>query len=90
MAGNALTDESLERLTHSLINWADRVRAAGMQELVGALFDAAAPFSSLGGQCLYIAQPALSLFVSRDRIGELAQVLDDPNGFEWLRQTMNL
>jgi hypothetical protein len=90
MTQNAVTDRSLEQLIPGLINWADRVRASGMHDLVGALLDAATPFSALGGQCLYIAQPVLGLFVPRERVGVLAQVLEEPDGLAWLRQIMDL
>ena len=77
--------DHLQRLQRRLAGWSVRLRAAKLDGVVGALLDAAEPFGPLGAQVLWIAQPALGLFVSTDEIGGLANLLDDPAGVAWLR-----
>ena len=49
------------------------------------LLDIAEPFGTLGAQVLWIAQPALSLFLPHQEIGEFAGLLDDPDAMAWWR-----
>lgn len=59
-----------------------------MDGLIGAFLSAAAPLGLLGAQILWIAQPALSVFMPRDEVGDLARLLADPEGVSLLRQKL--
>ena len=40
--------------------------------------EAGRPLTLLGGQFLWMAQPFLSLMISRDRVGQVAELLEEP------------
>ncbi len=80
-----LPADHLDRLHHRLNRWSARLRAAGLDGLVGILLDIAEPLGPFGAQALWMAQPALGLLTSADEIDELARLLDDPVGMAWLR-----
>ncbi len=90
MSGNVPAEriEQLERLHRRIEGWAGRLRAAGLDGLVGALLGAAAPLAPLGAQVLWVAQPALSLVMPRAEIDTLARALEDPTELAWLRERM--
>jgi hypothetical protein len=68
-----------------LARWGDRLRAWGMEGLAAALLEAAEPLSPLGAQALYVAQPALGIFLPADDIGQWARLLEDPASVARLR-----
>jgi hypothetical protein len=80
---HTLPAEKRERLQHRLRSL--RTQTAGLSNVIGAFLDAAEPLAPLGAQLLWVAQPALGLFISRDAIDDLASVLDAPTGVAWLR-----
>jgi hypothetical protein len=61
-----------------LAQWGARLRGWGLEGLAAALLEAATPLSPLGAQLLYVAQPALGLFLPSERVGQLARSLEDP------------
>jgi hypothetical protein len=81
-------DPRTERWADGLARWSGRLRSAHLDGMVGALLEAAEPLSVLGGQCLWIAQPALGLFMPRGDIASLARLLDEPGGMAWLRDQL--
>ncbi len=84
-----ISADRLERLRHRLQGWATSLHAVGLDGLAGSLLGAAAPFSILGAQVLWVAQPVLGLVMSRDEVGDLAHLLSDPEGVAWLRETLS-
>ena len=84
-----LPAEQLSRIERRMAGIATRLRASGLQDLVGDLMEVAQPLGPLGAQVLWIAQPALGLVISGSSIHDLAQVLDDPAGMVWLRAMLN-
>lgn len=66
------------RLESPAAAWRDRLRRLGLDGIAAALLEAAEPLSPVGAQVLYVAQPALSLFVPAARVGRLARRLEDP------------
>ncbi|MBN1563927.1 MAG: hypothetical protein JXA10_08810 [Anaerolineae bacterium] len=78
---DALGDPWPERFTR----WGERLRAARLDHLVGALLDIAEPLGPLGAQLLWVAQPTLGLFVAHTEIDSLARWLDEPDGVARLR-----
>lgn len=71
-----------------LTRWAQRLRAARLDGLIGALLDAAEPLGPLGAQLLWIAQPTLGLLVPRDEIASLARLIEAPGGVAWVREQL--
>ncbi len=69
----------------ALESWGDRLRAWGLDGLAAALLDAAEPLSPLGAQALYVAQPALGVFVPGESVGRWARLLEDPANLARLR-----
>jgi len=65
--------------------WGERLRAWGLEGLVTSLLEAAEPLSPLGAQALYVAQPALGVFLPADSVGRWARALEDPATLAWLR-----
>jgi hypothetical protein len=83
-----IPEERLERLRAQVLIWAKRTRSLGLDGLLGGLLDAAAPLSPIGASALWIAQPALGVFLSREAIGDLAHILADSEGVIWLRKAL--
>jgi hypothetical protein len=77
-------DEWVERLAR----WSERLHAARLDGLIGALLDAAEPLGPLGAQVLWVAQPTLGLLVPRDEIAALARMLEAPDGVARLREQL--
>ena len=56
----------------------ERIKESGFGEIVGHVLEALEPLSIFGAQLLWIAQPALGLFIDSGRIGAWANSLEDP------------
>lgn len=78
-----LTDE---RWARRWARWSGDVRRLRLDGVVGALLDAGAPLAPLGAHLLWIAQPALGLFVPHDDVAALARLLEQPGGLEQVRR----
>jgi hypothetical protein len=76
------------KLQRRIAGWSARLRALGLDGLVGVLLDATEPISPLGAQLLWVAQPVVSLIMPSDEVDGLARVLDDPAGMAWLRAAL--
>ena len=63
---------------------ADAVCSHGMRlpALIG--LEAGRPFTLVGGQLVWILQPVLSLITSRELVGRLAELLEEPSAVEAL------
>src|SRR5450432_1331268 len=83
-----LSPDRLDGLHKRLLVWSERLRAAGLDGLVGAVLDAAGPLAPLGAQALWVAQPALGLLIASDDIDGLAKLLDSHQGLSWLRDEL--
>jgi len=64
---------------------AERIRVWGATGLVSALLDAARPIAFIGGQMLWVAQPALSVFMDGEQVAEYARLLERPEALDLLR-----
>lgn len=68
--------------------WRARLEKLGLTRSAALLLDALAPFAPLAAHLLWVAQPSLSLFTDRARIGAWADLLAQPEGLHWLRQEL--
>jgi hypothetical protein len=57
---------------------ADAVQRYGLRTPTLLALDAGRPLAFVGGQLLWLLQPALSLLVSGQHVAQLAQVLEKP------------
>lgn len=71
------TTENVAHIAAALNRWGLRLPAL-------LTLDAGRPLTFLGAQCLYIAQPALNLFLPSAFINQLAHLLETPEGVEML------
>ena len=55
-------------------------RGLRLPALIG--LEASRPFSLLGGQILWLLQPALGLLISRQAVGRFARLLEEPSAVE--------
>lgn len=66
----------------------DQVAAAlsrrGLQTPALIFLETGHPLTFLGGQLLWVAQPALSLFVSAEVVADLAHLLEEPEAVKAL------
>jgi len=56
----------------------------GLQAPALILLEAGPPLTFLGGQLLWVAQPALSLFMSTKVVAQMAQLLEEPEAVQAL------
>lgn len=73
---------------HNSEEWIMRARASGWGDFLSAALDVLEPFGVLGAQALWIAQPALGVFVQRETLAMLAQALEEPGGIDALRRRL--
>ncbi|MBK9052544.1 MAG: hypothetical protein IPL78_17025 [Chloroflexi bacterium] len=69
--------ENVAHIAAALCRWGLRLPAL-------LALDAGRPLTFLGAQCLYIAQPALNLFLPSTPVSQLAHLLETPEGVEML------
>ena len=69
--------------------WITRLQDVGLAHPVGVALDALEPLGPLGAQLLWVAQPALGLFVARDTLEALGRTLEEPGGVARLRQLLD-
>ena len=66
-------------------HWVRLAKTHGWADLARTGLDAFAPLGALGAQFLWVSQPVLGLFVRRDRLARLAEMLETPEGLAALR-----
>lgn len=64
---------------------AERARRWGVAGLVGALLEGIRPIAFLGGQALWVAQPALGLMMDTEKVAEYAHLLEQADALALLR-----
>jgi hypothetical protein len=82
---SATDTERVGRAKQRIVRWSAALRAMGLDGLAGTFLDAVEPLGPLGAQILWVAQPTLGLVMPSDEIDGLALLLDEPDGFAWLR-----
>lgn len=77
-------------ITETAAQVAAALHHAGLAAPLYLALDAGRPLAFLGAQCLFIAQPALSLFLPRTTINQLAHLLEEPAGVELLLEKLEI
>jgi hypothetical protein len=70
--------------------WIEQVKAQGWGNILSAALDALEPFGVLSAQALWVLQPALGIFVSREALSGVARALEEPGELERLREQLFL
>jgi hypothetical protein len=69
--------------------WIEKIRARGWGDALSTALDILEPLGPLGAQLLWVAQPAAHWIGGwGDSLGELAQILEDRDGIERLRDML--
>jgi len=71
-------------------HWRTHIERMGLLPLVGVCLDVLEPLSPLLGGALWVAQPALGVFMDAERVGQWATQLEDAGGIDRLRQELQL
>ena len=69
-----------------LPGWIDKLKRRGGAPYALMMLDVMEPLAPVLAQGLWIAQPLAGLWNGRQALGELAQLLEAPDGIETLRQ----
>jgi hypothetical protein len=66
----------------------DRLEQLGLRQLASLALDVMEPFGPFAAQILWVAQPTLGIFMDRERVGNWATLLEDPQGYDSLREAL--
>jgi hypothetical protein len=83
-----IDEHDTEHAAQRALAWAERLRERGWGEVALAALDALEPLTPLGAQMLWIAQPTLRLWGGGALVGELARLLESPEGVALLRDRL--
>lgn len=78
-----------EKDKHTEHTWITAAKNRGLGGALHVILDVLEPFAPIAAQFLWVAQPIAGIFGARNTIGDLANVLDMPEGVETLRQQLN-
>ena len=78
-----MTDHGLNN-DEFVVQLADAICTHGLRLPVLAGLEAGRPFSFVGGQLLWLLQPFLGLVISREKIGQAARLMEEPEGIDEL------
>lgn len=70
-------------------DWLAALQDRGMGPALHLLLDVLAPLGALGAQLLYVAQPLAGVFGWRERLGHIADALEQPGGMDALRRRLD-
>jgi len=62
--------------------WIESLYNLRLQNLTATFLEALGPVNLLGAQLIYISQPVLSSFISKDQSQDFATILEDPSETE--------
>ncbi|MBN1314136.1 MAG: hypothetical protein JXA42_01665 [Anaerolineales bacterium] len=65
-----------------------KIQRLGLVDFTTAILDGFRPVAFIGGQLLWLAQPALGIFMDSNRIAGLAQLLEQPEAIDMLRDRL--
>lgn len=70
------TDDMIDRRLWKV--WAQTLHRWGIRDWIASLLEAAGPLTLLGAQAIYVTQPLLSTFTTKDNLSALARLLEEP------------
>ncbi len=59
--------------------WIESLYKLRLQNLAATFLEALGPLNLLGAQLVYLSQPILSTFISKDQSQDFAKILEDPS-----------
>jgi hypothetical protein len=59
--------------------WIESLYKLRLQNLAATFLEALGPLNLLGAQLVYLSQPVLSTFISKDQSQDFAKILEDPS-----------
>jgi hypothetical protein len=62
--------------------WIESLYKLRLQNLTATFLEALGPMNLLGAQLVYLSQPVLSSFISKDQSQDIARILEDPSETE--------
>ena len=62
--------------------WIESLYKLRLQNLTATFLEALGPMNLLGAQLVYLSQPVLSSFISKDQTQDFARILEDPSETE--------
>lgn len=69
--------------------WIEQVRIRNLNGILGIALDIIEPLGPLGAQLLWIAQPVMGLLGAHNLVGEIARMVETPEGIAQLRQMLD-
>ncbi|MEM7331148.1 MAG: hypothetical protein AAF490_03580 [Chloroflexota bacterium] len=79
---SSLEAQTVEKVARKITQW-------GLQLPTLFLLEAGQPLSFIGGQMLWVLQPAASLFFPTNQIGHWAELLEKPAALQLLQQKLD-
>ena len=70
--------------------WITQAKSRGLSGALEVFLDLLEPLSPLGAQVLWILQPVSGLLGWQKAVGEIAKLLEEPNGMEQLRHRLEI
>ncbi|MGH2582109.1 MAG: hypothetical protein ACRDFQ_04350 [Anaerolineales bacterium] len=67
-----------ESIDFPLADWINTLRNLGIARLAANLLESGSLFTTLAAQSLYMGQPLLEPWVPRDRVNQIAAILEEP------------
>jgi len=59
-------------------NWIKTLHKLRLHHLIATFLEASGPINLLGAQLVYLSQPVLSTFISKEQSRDFAKILEDP------------
>lgn len=65
-----------------------QIQKWGLAGIASAILDSCRPITFIGGQLLWMVQPIFGIFTDYNKIGGIAQLLEQPDAVELLRSRL--
>ena len=78
-----------EKHTPASFKWVDSLKARGFAGAFTVILDVIEPFAPIAAQMMHVVHPVSGAFGMRQMVGDLAQLLDTPDGIDQLRDQLN-
>lgn len=74
---------------HDIDSWVDMIKTRGLSNSLRIILDVLEPLGIIGAQLLYVAQPIAGLFRLGNHVGNIAQLLEEPDGIDRIRARLD-